>query len=402
LPGHAPGDSLGRMSVTPAASAPPSVDELLAGPRGRRLCLSLARNVSDELGESVSEVSYALDPEAGRGARGWFVLVGHEEDGLLARFALAIRRRTTAVSIRLKDMYLRIAHLSGHPPRKNRDVDRIARLLDAAPMGSVTAHELDLALREAVDFARYWQQPDGEDVLAARPELRTGLERVARMVLGREDVGDMEAEEDDGPFAPAPLPDPDGDPHATLRAWSARVTAYERRESGPLRPHRHHSGAWWSMPQVPWTVGRLPEGAALAEDADGTTLVAHPVQEPGRTVEVRRPEDWVELCRRFPLEVTRTRLDDWYNATGRVGRWVIPDWSRVADVYDAVHVTVWGYLTTAGQALPVDEDTATVMARTTADGTCWLTRVPTPTAGPTCTITYDEEGDRWVAAVDGA
>jgi hypothetical protein len=37
------------------------------------------------------------------------------------------------------------------------------------------------------------------------------------------------------------------------------------------------------------------------------------------------------------------------------------------------------------------------MAGSTADGTWWLNRVPVPTGGPTTTIVYDDEGDRWVA-----
>lgn len=387
---------------------------LLAGPRGRRLCLALAQQLSDELHSAVFDVSYALDPEVGRGVSRSVAISVEDDTSTVARIAAQAQAAAITAELRAEAAALRAAHASGLPPRKDREVAHAARLLESVPLDAVTAHHVDLALREAVDFARYWQQPDGQDVLAARPELRSGLERVARAVLGREDLGwwgedraatqfflqrpDLTAgEEGDSPVVLLPLPDPDGDPHGELRSSAHSTERYESRRD-PSRPLRAQSasGAWWSMPQVPWTVGRLPEGAVLAEDGDGTTLVAHPVQDPGRTVEIRTPEDWVELCRRFPLEVTRTRLDDWYRATGRTGRWVIPDWSRAADEFDAVHLSVWGYLTTAGRALPVGEDTATLMAGCSADGTWWLTRVPVPTGSPTCTITYDDEADRWV------
>jgi hypothetical protein len=38
--------------------------------------------------------------------------------------------------------------------------------------------------------------------------------------------------------------------------------------------------------------------------------------------------------------------------TGWTGRWLIPDYAAVADDWDAVHLTVAGYLTTAGIAIP--------------------------------------------------
>ena len=39
-------------------------------------------------------------------------------------------------------------------------------------------------------------------------------------------------------------------------------------------------------------------------------------------------------------------------ATGRAGQWVIPDYAAAAADWDAVHVSVAGYLTTAGIAIP--------------------------------------------------
>ncbi len=62
--------------------------------------------------------------------------------------------------------------------------------------------------------------------------------------------------------------------------------------------------------------------------------------------------------------------------TGRAGTWLIPDWSAVAADWDAVHVSVAGYLTTATRALPVADGTAaTMLAGWNPDQTWWLTDI---------------------------
>lgn len=79
-----------------------------------------------------------------------------------------------------------------------------------------------------------------------------------------------------------------------------------------------------------------------------------------------------DLCARFPLEVTAQKRDDWFRTTGRTGRWDIPDWQRVAAHDAGVHLTVSGYLTAAGTAIPVDSTTASVIAGWNPDETYWL------------------------------
>jgi hypothetical protein len=56
--------------------------------------------------------------------------------------------------------------------------------------------------------------------------------------------------------------------------------------------------------------------------------------------------------------------------TGRdsreAGPWLVPDWSRVAQEWDAVHLTVAGYLASATRCIPVpDAADATGTAGTT-------------------------------------
>ena len=67
----------------------------------------------------------------------------------------------------------------------------------------------------------------------------------------------------------------------------------------------------------------------------------------------------------------RARRHDWFRTTGGRGPWLIPDWSAVGRDYDAVHLTVLGYLATAGRALPVDDD-FTVLAGWEPSETWWL------------------------------
>ncbi|EME23062.1 hypothetical protein G419_03918 [Rhodococcus triatomae BKS 15-14] len=92
-----------------------------------------------------------------------------------------------------------------------------------------------------------------------------------------------------------------------------------------------------------------------------------------KVYEIAGPQAWAELCRRFPLEVTAQNGEDWRLTTGRSGRWVIPDWTRVAGDYAGLHLTAAGYLAAAGTVVDVDADTASVIAGWAPDETYWLT-----------------------------
>lgn len=100
---------------------------------------------------------------------------------------------------------------------------------------------------------------------------------------------------------------------------------------------------------------------------------AHPVRvdERARVFEVAGPHDWARLVDAYPLEATHGKRGEWWWTTGRDGRWWIPDWPAVAEDYDAVHVTVTGYLATAGWAIPTAHG-ATVLAGWGPGHTCWL------------------------------
>jgi hypothetical protein len=148
-------------------------------------------------------------------------------------------------------------------------------------------------------------------------------------------------------------------------------------------------GAWWSGPlgDTVWTtrgdldLGGLPAlGLACAEDAFGEedfdvwALSADPA---ARVYEVHGPGDWARLAGTYPRQVTGSQ--EWERWTGRPGpraeggrgdgspRWIKPDWPLVAQDWDGVHVSVSGYLTTAGQAVG-----DTLLAGWDADQTLWL------------------------------
>ncbi|GAB3269784.1 hypothetical protein [Arthrobacter pigmenti] len=162
-----------------------------------------------------------------------------------------------------------------------------------------------------------------------------------------------------------------------MKEWGRNERAEElsAARERPADPRTNWSGSWWSIPLgLIQTVGQIPAGLDLVEDSLGwehATVI--PVRGVGRTYEVHSVDDWVWLCRAYPLEVTASRRHDWFRVTGRDGRWVIPDWERVAVEWDAVHLTVMGYLSSATRILQVDADTATVIAGWDPDSTIWLT-----------------------------
>lgn len=138
-----------------------------------------------------------------------------------------------------------------------------------------------------------------------------------------------------------------------------------------------YGGAWWSGPvgDTVWTTrgdldlhGLPAVGLACAEDAFGEepfevwALCADPR---ARVYEVHAPADWARLAGAYPLDVAGSH--EWYRWTGRDGPWIKPDWSAVARDWDGVHVSVGGYLSTAGTAVG-----STLLAGWDADQTLWL------------------------------
>jgi hypothetical protein len=269
---------------------------------------------------------------------------------------------------------------------------------DATAVAALTDPVEALApLADAVTFAMYWQEPDDTDRLVASDEVRATLVPIARALAAApatswwgtamaSDTQHYVGWADRGtPVAPRL-----GEAADLLREWKAAAVADDL--AAAQRPDdldAAYSGWWWSAPlgaeppvSTSRSLGRLGAvGLLLVEDsadiADAQLWSLTP--EPGaRIYEITGPQAWTTLVERYPLDVTRSRRHDWYRATGRAGSWHIPDWERVAADYDGVHLTVTGYLSTAGRALEVG-DSATLLGGWNPDQTFWLTDVVSST-----------------------
>jgi hypothetical protein len=275
-------------------------------------------------------------------------------------------------------------------PERVATVHDVANLLNAAPIPAPTEETLLIVLAAAVDFARYWQEPDGEDMLAADPAVRAPLARIATVLLASPHALWW--------FAPlnvdaqwevrfldeqAPVPVRSLAAREALERWrTAQVeeetTAARER---PADPHARWSGTWWSRPpyELTHTTRVLseqgPAGLWLVEDSlgwDQADAIPIEIHHNLRVFVIDGPEAWAELCRRYPLNVTASRRHDWFRATGRDGQWVIPDWVRVSGDFGGIHLTVAGYLTTAGRAIEVSDTSVSVLAGWNPDETYWL------------------------------
>jgi hypothetical protein len=366
------------------AGAPLDPEALLAGPRGRRLCLALAQAVAPQddgagtLREAVTWAAYHLDPGRGR----------------------TVQALTTG----------------GRRPRDEElpapAVAEVAALLARAPAEAPDPSTLHEALAEAVGAARYWQEPDGEDVLAATPEVVAALRPTAASVAAAPGAAWWTAPLDPASQRTVAFEDPvevgvpgQRPPAQTLARWAADTIADEERALLERSPDARDgiSGEWWSAPPhdlLRTTRDLGARGAAglwFVEDSygpDRAEVMAVAVDRDARVLEIDGPVAWADLCRRHPLEVTAARRHDWYRTTGRDHvRWVLPDWRAVAAEVDAVHLTVAGYLTTAGSAVVVDDGVASVLAGWDPDATYWLTRSARP-VGPARPWTDDDGGWR--------
>jgi hypothetical protein len=318
-------------------------DALLAGPRGRRLCLELAEE---------------FDAEVRRTA---FFAARSTSDGVL---------------------------------RQNL-VDALAR---------TGAHAIDswtdpLKFAEAVDHtvssAMYWQPPDNWDVVLADAEVTETLRRIAEAVVAAPAAAwwstpvELSALRYTDRHSTPPLAPQLAGAAERLRRWHERIVVDNRNAAAnrPADPAASLTGSWWSTPTHAHrltTTRPLPGIGSLTllweEDsvgADDATVWPLATSREPKVWEIDGPDAWTRLVAAYPLDVTHVRKHDWYRVTGRSGRWLIPDWSAVAADWDAVHVSVAGYLSTATRSLPLpDGDTAaTLLAGWDPDQTWWLTDV---------------------------
>lgn len=222
--------------------------------------------------------------------------------------------------------------LATHPGTSERFTtsEAFAELLGACTIPDLSPLVVRRALEASVDSALYWQQPDGADQLLDLPVMRHALVRIADQVLPHlpdawtralapsEPQVHVELEAE----LPSRVESPRRPPEESLSRWRWDLTRREAQQAEQLRRHPNEgvSADWWSTP--PQDLARTTRvGAAddvpmlgIVEDSFGsqraTCTPAHPG--PSRTVlEIDHPEDWIELCRRHPLDVSALRREDW-------------------------------------------------------------------------------------------
>ena len=441
-----------------------TAEDLLASPRGRSLVFGLAVNGRDDEfdGEAqpLTEAACALS-EVRRAVH----TVGSHID----------TTRGVAVAVYVLDDGTEVGsepdiEMETEPGPDAKDMspaDVAARLRHVTPV-TPTQDDLENEMAEVISGAMYWQPPFSHDQIASDPLVCEALHPFAELLIGTglldswslplnpndqwalawddEDhrgslpaVFDLEpgpvdsAAEDSGIELADLYPTNTGDgirPPWGLGEWLADVLTTETRYRHDFakNPYMEVSGEWWSTPPdglwtstSTWPDG-TPIGVELVEDNFGLERARACrlwIRPDARIAEIRTPEDWADLCRRYPLDVTAQRRQVWFETTGRKGRWVIPDWSRVAEQFDGVHVGLAGYLRTAGAVIDVgphfpgewrgrlgeesetiptmgdtDGRTASVMAGWHPDTTFWLNDV-IDAVTEVAEWHYDDDADQW-------
>ncbi|MGH9092618.1 MAG: hypothetical protein ACRDZR_14770 [Acidimicrobiales bacterium] len=258
---------------------------------------------------------------------------------------------------------------------------------------ALSANAIFDALDQSVNAAMYWQEPDDVDRALGAPEVAAALISLAAALAISPTTAWWAAPLDGADqhavvFDSTPTQTKAGD----LAQWRAETLADEKAAAErPSDPRANCSGRWWSTPVfagLTATTRSLPEvgpvGLRLVEDAMGwNAATTQRVEMPAsaRVYEITGPDAWANLVGSYPLDVSRARRHDWWRITGRVGRWLIPDYLAVAADFDAVHLSVVGYLTAAGRPVDLGHDAASVLAGWDPDETYWLTGPPGP-AGP--------------------
>ena len=96
-----------------------------------------------------------------------------------------------------------------------------------------------------------------------------------------------------------------------------------------------------------------------------------PLQESTKVWEIDGTRSWIELCRQYPDDTTQTYRDQWREWGLSQDRVVTPNWERVAEDWDGVHLSMGGLLTTEGVLLDVG-DGGTMLEGWGCEGTLWL------------------------------
>lgn len=117
-----------------------------------------------------------------------------------------------------------------------------------------------------------------------------------------------------------------------------------------------------------------------------------------KVLEVRTQPDWLRLVETWPAPASEATDELLSRHTGLDGRWLVPQWTAVAEEWDAVHLSIDAWARSAGVVQPVGEGSAwTLCAGWDPDATFWLRAPPTVTSEQVLpTLTPEEALDGFV------
>jgi len=133
-------------------------------------------------------------------------------------------------------------------------------------------------------------------------------------------------------------------------------------------------GGLWTSTELPGVVSAWMTDEPMDWGAPTGPPWRARISRPVRCYEIGSRKEWVDLCERFPSDTTShyaLRLDnsllDWSPP------FIAPDWAAVQEVYDAVHLTWWGYIDASYEVVPLLGGTGTTcLAGWGSEATLWF------------------------------
>lgn len=241
----------------------------------------------------------------------------------------------------------------------------------AANLSADAIIEADLvrALSSSIQNARYWQGSDGPDVALAHPEVLDVLKAIARAVSDSGQAAWWTSSVDRG-----------------HQALLFRQHHYEQKRQVKISPIvesrsvRVDEFGWWSTPTTAPSIGpRLasyaidyPLGEDELDERPPTRWVRGQVPTEASVYELDSLDAWKTLVNNYGVPADPNRRESWARAAGIPGgSWIIPDWDRVAEDYDAVHLPVAAYCAVSGVPAEVEGGHA-LLAGWSPDECYWL------------------------------
>lgn len=140
---------------------------------------------------------------------------------------------------------------------------------------------------------------------------------------------------------------------------------------------------WWVAPAgalvssrgpvfgFPCVIAAAPDDHWMKDPCD--SLWALKVSTEARIFEIQTKDDWSRLVGTYPREGKDFLTFDWGLPPNPETRLLLPDWRRVAQDWDGVHLSFAGYLAATYEPIPINEEHYTVLAGWHPDATSWLT-----------------------------